>query len=193
MTKKEQILCAAKCLMLEKGYVATTVDDICQAAEVTKGSFFHYFKDKEAMGREALTDFAQCTDDALCCVLPENEADPLKRVYNVVDAAIKLTKKKEINGCLVGMFSQELSQTHPAIRKICERLFDAQITSLEKDLAAAKTKYAPKSKFKPKDLSEYFLATVQGSMLVSKAKKDNSVMERSLKQYRNYLKTLYGK
>lgn len=193
MSKKEQILCAAQCLMLEKGYVATTVDDICEAAGVTKGSFFHYFKDKEAMGKEALTEFARGNNEALCCYLPTDEADPLKRVYNVVDGAIKLTKKKEINGCLVGMFTQELSQTHPAIRKICERLFDAQISSLEKDLTAAKTKYAPKAKFKPKELSEYFLATIQGSILVSKAKKDLSVMERNLKQYRNYLKTLYGK
>ena len=41
--KKEKILDSAQCLMLDKGYVATSVDAICEKAGVTKGSFFYYF------------------------------------------------------------------------------------------------------------------------------------------------------
>ena len=42
-----KLLDAALTVIRTKGYTATTVDDICVAAGVTKGSFFHYFKSKE--------------------------------------------------------------------------------------------------------------------------------------------------
>ena len=44
---KTKLLNAALQVIRTKGYAATTVDDICNAAEVTKGSFFHHFKGKE--------------------------------------------------------------------------------------------------------------------------------------------------
>ena len=49
--KKQAILDAATRLMLDKGYVATTVEEICAAGGVTKGSFFYYFKNKEDLGK----------------------------------------------------------------------------------------------------------------------------------------------
>ena len=49
----KKLVDAARELMLAKGYTATSVDDICTAAGVTKGSFFHYFTDKEHLGRVA--------------------------------------------------------------------------------------------------------------------------------------------
>src|SRR5262245_66246966 len=48
---KQKLLDAAQELMLAKGYTATSVDEICEAAGLTKGSFFHYFEGKEHMGR----------------------------------------------------------------------------------------------------------------------------------------------
>src|SRR5262249_4624065 len=44
---KQKLLDAAQELMLAKGYTATSVDEICEAARLTKGSFFHYFEGKE--------------------------------------------------------------------------------------------------------------------------------------------------
>ena len=51
---RHKLLDAALALIRTKGYAATTVDDICTAAAVTKGAFFHHFKSKEALGIAAL-------------------------------------------------------------------------------------------------------------------------------------------
>ena len=56
---KEKLLEAAQQLMLAKGFPATTVDEICEAAGFTKGSFFHYFESKEHLGKEVLDRFYQ--------------------------------------------------------------------------------------------------------------------------------------
>ncbi|WP_447974456.1 TetR/AcrR family transcriptional regulator [Nitrospira sp. Kam-Ns4a] len=42
-----------------RGFVATTVDEICETAGLTKGSFFHYFASKEDLARVALDRFVQ--------------------------------------------------------------------------------------------------------------------------------------
>ncbi|MGO4376156.1 TetR/AcrR family transcriptional regulator, partial [Paenibacillus sp. MCAF20] len=55
--KKNKLLNASLQLMLSKGYYATTVDEICAEASVTKGSFFHYFKNKEDIGKATLDHF----------------------------------------------------------------------------------------------------------------------------------------
>ena len=47
---RKQILEAAETLVLQKGYAAATVDEICAAAGTSKGSFYHFFKSKEEMG-----------------------------------------------------------------------------------------------------------------------------------------------
>ncbi len=191
MGKKDQILDSAQSLMLEKGFVATSIEEICSEAGVTKGSFFYYFKDKEDLGKSVVSHFAENNREKLFGGV--EETDPLKRVFAYLDNAICCAKGVDAKGCLVGMFSQELSETHPKIRKICEKIFDAFIGLLKKDLTAAKKMYAPKASFKVDDLAEYLVATAQGAMILSKARKDCGVMERSLNQYKQYLKKLYGR
>jgi AcrR family transcriptional regulator len=44
-----RLLKAAKALFLLKGLGAVTVDDICRAAHVSKGGFYHHFPDKESV------------------------------------------------------------------------------------------------------------------------------------------------
>ncbi len=49
---KDKLLDAAVHVVRQKGYAATSVDDLCKAAGVTKGAFFHHFESKEdARGR----------------------------------------------------------------------------------------------------------------------------------------------
>jgi TetR/AcrR family transcriptional repressor of nem operon len=50
-SSKTRLLDAALTVIRTKGYAATTVDDICHAAGVTKGSFFHHFKSKDERRR----------------------------------------------------------------------------------------------------------------------------------------------
>lgn len=43
-----RLLKAARALLLLRGLAAVTVDDICLAADVSKGGFYHHFPDKES-------------------------------------------------------------------------------------------------------------------------------------------------
>ena len=177
--------------MLEKGYTATTIDAICRKAEVTKGSFFHYFKNKENLGKMLIERFSCSMGEAFqnssCC----QSDDPLDRVYGYLDCAIQMLKNPSSKGCLVGTFTQELSKSHPGIRALCAKSFDQSLEMFKKDFAEAKAKYVPKNNFDVAGLVECFMALSQGSIILAKAKRDRSVIERTLSHFRHYLKSLF--
>jgi len=49
---RQKLLDAAISLVREKGYAATTVDQVCERAGLTKGAFFHYFESKDALAAD---------------------------------------------------------------------------------------------------------------------------------------------
>ena len=189
---KEKLLDAAEELMLIKGFAATSVDEICREAKLTKGSFFHYFENKEHLGKAVLERFCSSSRQKMqeeCC---PKEGDPLKRVYNYADFAIKMAKDPKLNkGCLIGKLAQELSDTYPQIRSLCANGFNEWAKMLKKDLKEAKNKYAPKASFEVESLAEHFIAILEGSQVLAKAKRDNRIVERNMQHFKQYLKNLF--
>jgi len=53
---RRRLLKAAKTLFLLKGFRAVTVEDICLAADVSKGGFYHHFPDKESIFLEVASE-----------------------------------------------------------------------------------------------------------------------------------------
>src|ERR1051325_1802517 len=88
---KEKILDAAQRLMLAQGFPATTVDEICEAAGFTKGSFFHYFESKEHLGKEVLDRFYVFLQQTIDQGSYRKKSDPLQRVYGYVDRFIEMS------------------------------------------------------------------------------------------------------
>src|SRR5690348_4223608 len=115
---KRKLVDAGVSLMRARGFNATTVDDICAEAGVTKGGFFHYFKTKEELAKAAVVRFSDFKNEEGEEAPYRKLADPLARVYGRLDylkssvgGSTRLTK-----GCLIGMFAQEVSFTHPELR-----------------------------------------------------------------------------
>lgn len=187
---KARLLEAAQQLMLTQGYAATTVDAICKEAELTKGSFFHYFEDKEQVAREALERFCATTGQ-LHRAFSGDDPDPLKRVYCYLDSMIAMVQQPSITGCLLGMFSQELAESHPAIRKSCCAGFDDWAGHFGAELAAAKAWHAPRAAFDPKELAQHLIAVAEGGMILGKARGDMSVVATHLKHFKDYLQQLF--
>ena len=191
-TTKEKIMDAATCLMLDKGFVATTVDEICECAGVTKGSFFYYFKNKETLGKELVGRFGQKMGEKMMPGIMSKE-DPLERVFAYIDFGMHFSKSDDFKGCLAGTFTQELHQSHPEIRSCCDQGFKGVIQAFKNDLTLAIEKYKPKTKIDVEAVAESFVAMGQGSMILMKASQDRNTMERTYKQFRKYLELLFAK
>jgi TetR/AcrR family transcriptional repressor of nem operon len=190
---RDKLLDAAQELMLTKGYVATSVDEVCQAAGLTKGSFFHYFPGKEDLGIAVAQRFAERKRQVFEAAPFRRREGPLDRVLGHVDFLIEMIRSPLASkGCLLGTFVQELSQTHPNIRATCAACFEAGVADLERDLEQARAKHAPQATWSARSLAEHLLAVVQGAIILAKAKQDTRVIQESLEHFKRYLQALFA-
>src|SRR6266853_2133522 len=191
---KRKLVDAGVNLMRSRGFNATTVDDVCAAAGVTKGGFFHYFKSKDDLATAAVTRFYDMKAKQFADAPFRNLADPLERVFGRLDFAKEsaggtrgLTK-----GCLLGMFAQEMSFTNAQLRSICHDRFAQIAKDFEIDLAEAKALYAPRAAFDPKTVAMLYVSIVQGSLMLAKASESNRVLVENIEQFRAHLQTFLG-
>ena len=190
--KKETILDRAQTLMLEKGFTATSLDEICEKAGVTKGSFFHYFKNKEQLGMELLDRYAQQTGEAVLACVEGCGPDPLDRVLGYIDAAEKMCLDPMQCGCLIGTMTQELHASHPNITTCCGEKLQVLRESLYRDFIAAQELYEIPENVDLGGLADLFISTIQGGFILAKASGDRQVLQRVIDQYRHYVKILFG-
>jgi TetR/AcrR family transcriptional repressor of nem operon len=188
---RQKLLDAAEELMLTKGYTATSVDEVCEAAGLTKGSFFHYFEGKEHLGRVLAERFYASWQQLSQAAPFRREGDPLDRVFGHVDFFIEASHTPTWKGCLLGTFVQELSATHPGIRSACAACFDELADDLKQDLDEAKAQYTPRARWSTRGVAEHLLAVAQGAIILAKARQDRTVFEQSLVHYKEYLKRLF--
>ena len=187
-----KLLDSAQQLMLTKGFPATTVEEICESAGVTKGSFFHYFAGKEEIGAAVLDHFVTGRMQAVHGAPFQRYRDPLKRVYGYVDFLIKMSRTPSVaTGCLLGNFSLELSDPHPRLRAQCGRHFDQWAEAIKHNLDEAKARYAPKARFDTRSLAEHLIGVVEGALVLAKAKQDRKIPEQQLRHYKRYLQSLF--
>src|SRR5690348_7230673 len=118
---RQKLLDAALSVIRSKGYAATTIDELCAKAGVAKGSFFHHFKTKEALGVAAAGYWSDMTGTFFAAAPYHRHADPLDRVLGYVDfrRAILTGTVPEFT-CLVGTMVQEVYETCPEIRAACD-------------------------------------------------------------------------
>jgi TetR/AcrR family transcriptional repressor of nem operon len=188
------MLDAALQVIRAKGYSATTVDDICQAAGLTKGSFFHHFKGKEELALAAAAHFAAMADGLFAQAPYRALSDPLERVLGYIDfrKAILQGRLPEVT-CLLGTMVQETFETHPAIRDVCDRYISAHAAMLARDIAEAKALHAPAARFSPESLGLYTQAVIQGALILAKARNGPGIAGECLDHLRRYVEMLFSR
>src|SRR5438876_10860550 len=102
-----RILQAAARLFALKGYHDTKLEEVLDTARVTKGAFFHHFRDREDLGFAVLDwhmDHRRQMLDAIEQKMPlVKQADPLQKVFRRLDAIQEMVRSRE--GCKVGCIS----------------------------------------------------------------------------------------
>src|ERR1700676_4623266 len=114
---KQALLDAALSVFRAKGYAATRVEDICEAAELTKGSFFHHFTSKEDLAIAAAEHWIDVTSPTFLSAKYRTLPDPLDRLLAYIDfrKTLLLGSLPEFT-CFAGTIIQEVYATHPAVR-----------------------------------------------------------------------------
>jgi TetR/AcrR family transcriptional repressor of nem operon len=189
---RTRLLDAAVDVIRARGYSATTIDDICLRAGLTKGGFFHHFRSKEDCAVAAAAHFATQAEtlfeSAAFCSLD----DPRERVLGYVDfrKAILQGELPQFT-CLLGTMVQEAYETHPVIRAACDRYIGEHAASVRQDIEAAKALYAPDAAWTPESLAFFTQSVIQGAFILAKAQLAAPVAADCLDHLRRYPEGLF--
>ncbi len=186
-----KLLQAAFGVIRAKGYSATSVDDLCAAAGVTKGAFFHHFASKEALAVAAADHWSEATG-ALFAAAPYHDLpDPLDRVLGYLDFRAALVQGPvEAFTCLVGTMVQETFATSPAIRDACAASISGHAAKLESDIAAAMAQHGVMGITAP-SLALHTQAVLQGAFILAKARASPEVALDSIAHLKRYILLLF--
>lgn len=187
---KTRLLDAALQGVRTKGYSATTIDEVCRLAGVSKGSFFHYFPDKESLALAAAQYFSADAESFFTSAAYNNEADPRDRVLGYIDLrAAMVTGAIPDFTCLLGTMVSETYATHPAIREACDERIQRQTDRVAKDLEAAKRMYAPDAPWSAQSMALFTQAVLQGAFILTKAANNPAAGVDSIAHLRRYIET----
>ena len=190
---RTRLLDAARDVIRAKGFAATSVDDLCKAAGVTKGAFFHHFENKEALGVAAAAYWAETTSAFFENAPYQQLQEPLDRLLGYVEF-----RKSIIEGdlaeftCLVGTMTQEVYGSHPAIREACAASIFGHAATLEPDVAAAMKAHGIEADWTPASLARHTQAVLQGAFILAKATGERAVALESVDHLKRYLTLLFS-
>lgn len=187
-----RLLEAARDVIRRKGFAATSIDDLCQSAGVTKGAFFHHFKTKDALGVAAANFWADATSAMFAGAPYHKPDDPLDRVLAYLDF------RKDIIGgetfeytCLVGTMTQEVHDSAPAIRDACAASIFGHAATLVADIEAAKAQRGIDADWTAESLARHTQAVLQGGFILAKATKNPDLARESVDHLIRYVRALF--
>jgi TetR/AcrR family transcriptional regulator, transcriptional repressor for nem operon len=189
---RTKLLDAAEELMLAQGYTATSVEEICDAAGLTKGSFFHYFDSKHDLGVAAVQRFYDRNRAMFRDAPFRRLSDPRARVLSYLDFVSEFSRQPAAaRGCLVGTVAQELAVSDKEMRAVCAWCFTDWADVLKADLELAKKQHAPRARWKPQTMANHIVAVIQGSLILAKSSQDPSGMAENLAHLKRYVTLLF--
>ena len=190
---KAKLLDAAVIVIRTKGFAGTSVDDLCTAAGVTKGAFFHHFASKEALGVAAANFWSETTGSFFKEAAYHWHEDPLDRVLGYIDFRGGLMEgPPEAFSCVAGTMVQESFRTSPAIRDACNASISGNAATVEADIADALRLYGVEG-VSAEGLSLHIQAVLQGGFILAKARGDGSVARDSVAHLKRYFEMLFGR
>lgn len=193
-TSREALLDAALTLVRRQGWSATSVDELCRAAGVTKGAFFHHFGSKDELGVAAAGHWGEVTSRLFAGADYHHHADPLERILAYLDFRATLTRGPlEAFTCFAGTTLQETFATSEPIRAACGATIHNHAARLERDFAEALALYPPAEPVDAKSLALHTQAALQGSYVLAKAAGDAAPVREAVDHLKRYLRLLFRK
>ncbi len=187
MSKREDLVDAAKSLLWERGYAAMSPRAVQRASGAGQGSFYHHFTGKRDLAGTALGDVARELESATDAIFNPGRSslDKLSRYLTLPRDALR--------GCRLGRLAHEASIEEPQIRRPVREYFAYVEARAATVLAGAVREGEISPEVNPGDIAASLVAVVQGGYVLARAHRDPEYMARATRGALAMLSALYRK
>lgn len=189
---RDRLIGAAIRIVREKGFGATSVDDLARAAGVTKGGFFHHFASKAALGVAAAAAWRDHAASLFDNADYRHDPDPVARVLGYIAHRASLIDGPPAEfSCLAGTMVQEVHATSPVLRDAARDAIFGHADSLAADFDAALAACAVTGT-SGTSLARHVQAVLQGGFIMAKAANDPEPAREAVAHLQRYLMLLFN-
>jgi TetR/AcrR family transcriptional repressor of nem operon len=172
---KEQLVDAGSRVLFEKGFHASSINDIVDAAGVPKGSFYNHFESKEALALEAVRRYVESYDFS---GLRQEGGSPLARLRAHFRSVAELTIARGVGlGCMLGNFSTEFPEPTSAIRQFVSGALTAWGNEVATCLEAAQAAGELAESVDTHALGHYLVNAYEGAVARAKVSGDRAPLD----------------
>ncbi|WP_101674465.1 TetR/AcrR family transcriptional regulator [Alloalcanivorax mobilis] len=170
---RHKLLAAGLRTLHDRGFNATSIQDITDSAAVPKGSFYNHFKSKEALGAEIVQVYSRQNRERLIALRDPGEA-PLRRLRAYFESLLALTREDDFQcGCLLGNFGNELSVQSDLIRQRVAGALNSWTGALAKTIAEAQEDGTIGDDQPPEQLAAFLINAWQGALMRAKVERSD--------------------
>jgi AcrR family transcriptional regulator len=193
---RERLLVLAEAAVLEKGFAATSIDELIAGAGITKSGFFYHFKDKSDLAKALMRRYIDEHDTLLADIFrraDELNDDPLHGAL----VALKLFAEMMADlpsahpGCLVASFVYQDQLLSAEVRELTLAGVQGWRRIFRERLERIAARYPPRIAVDLEDLADMANALVDGGIIMSKVLKDRTILPRQVMLYRELVRAVF--
>src|SRR5690349_11347967 len=193
---RERILALAEAAVLDKGFAATSIDELIAGAGITKSGFFYHFRDKGELARALMLRYIAHNDAVLGDIFlraDELNEDPLHGFL----VALKLFAEMMADlpqthpGCLVASFVYQDQLLSREVRELTVAGVEGWRRIFRDRLAAIAARHPPRLDVDLDDLADMANTLVDGGIILSKLMRDKDVLPRQVMLYREFVRAVF--
>lgn len=193
---RERLLDLAEAAVLQKGFGATTIDELIAAAGLTKSGFFYHFADKNELAQALLRRYIARHNeiiDEMMRKASELTDDPLQHFLIGLKFFADMLADLPVAhpGCIVAAFCYQDQQFSRAIRDLNAegvRSWRARIAAMLSNIAK---RYPPREGVDLDALADMATSLVEGGIILSRTFDDKSLLAQQMMAYRTYVKLAF--
>ncbi len=169
-TTKFRILSEGARIIHQKGFNHTGIQEILDAAEVPKGSFYFYFKSKDDFGLQLIDFYTQFIDSMAQSQLSLTENSPIERLRGFFRSMMSVAEEQGFRGgCPIGNLAQEMADQNEAFRTKVREAFKRMSGNIAQCLEEARELKQIRESLDPQATADFLLNSWEGALLRMKA------------------------
>ncbi len=176
---RSRLLKSGADLICSRGFNATGLQEITEAAGIPKGSFYNYFASKEAFAVAILSEYWELIVENYGPILGETDTAPLSRIVRYFEGLAEFHERQRFTvGCLIGNMALEVTPVSEEVRaKLASiyREWAASLTACLKDAQARKELARGKD---PKEIAAALIDAFEGAVMRAKVERSRAPFQR---------------